>query len=391
MSSYQEQGQKRHQDLKQVVPEHDSGISDSSSSPGVVECKSCGKHDTQGTQFCSECGALFEERTFQCQDCGTSSTGRYCSECGSDLVPKACSSCGALGTSEFCAQCGTPRSNVLELLEQQFFDAQSASTMTEAEAEEIERTFSRLNTSAHDALLRTLRDREILRRERNYAQEREQRIIEFRTRSGFALVKQSAHDLEAIRRAQSSLEAFQARKLAWTGAQNESIERERENQREQARIAELLRRAQAEAEERSRLQARQAELVKEELAYEAARRERFWNRLGGVYVWSTMEGNGVDTQTISISVSGTEVTGTSRHVASDDKGRQYDIICTFRGTFDGESLGVRTTSRRDVYLRENWVSLNWAIQAKVSSDGEIISGPFRNSADRVYQGKWFRQ
>ncbi|MCR5622993.1 MAG: zinc-ribbon domain-containing protein [Treponema sp.] len=148
------------------------------------QCPKCGAELDDDMVFCPGCGEKIGGEEKECPDCKTMTSADYCPNCGYKMTPSYCPNCGAETHYPFCANCGTPVDADFaqavaeqEKLREETEKAPEPRMMTEEEKKQFE---EEVENSVSDEIAYFLKKKEeykILKRERDYFNAREKRIV----------------------------------------------------------------------------------------------------------------------------------------------------------------------------------------------------------------------
>jgi len=353
-----------------------------------ARCSSCGSPLEADAIFCPECGAARSSGPRQCPACGAEADGLYCPSCGIEVQEKPCPSCGVVVYGDFCPHCGTSLSPVGDEALRMGTEELAVEEMSEAEAVRIEKSLAEAKSPDGRRFQEIMEQRRIVRKEKAYFQERENRILEFQTRSGQKVILQSKEDLEMLRNAQQSLSGYIQRKkereeeqrrrreeeerqkrleaevrLKADREHQEALERIRRLEQSQRERNEALRR-QEEQRQRAELEARKQFERRREAERAELRRKQFANRISGVYYWSY--GNVEEILRLNLVNGRIEGENTFRRP-------NLKAIARVEGNYNGSQITLQSVSIRVSYIAPGFRTIGFRYAGRVSEDGETLT------------------
>lgn len=143
-----------------------------------LHCSNCSSVLVEGQQFCSECGASVNSECAPCPVCNEISNTSYCNTCGSFKNGYICKNCSNLAYTEFCPHCGEANGQIaLQMVQIAELQVNHPPTiMAEEEANQYIAELEASMSAEKKAFEKKLRQRAILEKERNYFNEREEKI-----------------------------------------------------------------------------------------------------------------------------------------------------------------------------------------------------------------------
>ena len=317
-------------------------------------CKHCQSQIHDDEPFCPECGAAWSEGLRPCQSCGLPGVGANCENCGAELEPKPCPTCGSAAGGDWCPSCGFALSSLALEIEKAGI-LPGVRELDEEEAASIESELHELLTPEMLKLQEKLEQRAMFARERQYARDLEQRLLEFNSKSGFKVILLPTEEMDLVRKAQESLSGFVAR-------QNEREEARRREKDELEQLEELAR--QKRDVERKQLEASRAVAKEQE-------RVQFLNRVVGTYIMTSGRMRGV----LKIVLREGVLEGS--HTWSQTGGRGVDYLSA---TFDGRNLHFWSTRVKVEWSSHTGAWLPFDFHGTVSDYGESITGFMKANA-----------
>lgn len=300
-----------------------------------LTCRECGYENEPESLFCEDCGSNFNQKSRECPICGELNNGVYCEFCGINIEGCTCQNCKTLQYSSFCSECGEPLNEMA-----QSFLAESSVTahmaeMTEQEAFVI---MKELNDCLTPQMLKeqeNKRQRIILLREREYFNEREKRIDEFYSSQKKKVKTINPQEMEILKKSIERLKGFV--------------------KEEKARVDEEIR------------------IQDERRAEDAKKREkeRYQDRASGVWIATSGQISAI----MKINTNGSSISGII-HMT----GLVSERIDTFKGSWDRNSISIKTVSMRTIWSLPEWCPVPVKYIATVNNNGELMNG-YMDSAE----------
>ncbi len=307
-------------------------------------CHSCSHVNDAGALFCEECGAGFDNAGKPCPVCGEINSGVYCSFCGANTEGVLCGVCSTMQYSDFCSNCGAPVSGMAREMERGLEAAAEMSVMSQQEADAIINEINGSLSADMQKEYERKRQRLILLKEREYFDEREKRIEDYRSSRGIKVKMLSAEEMEQVKKTVERLRGFVAQ-------ESERVDEVVKVREESAR---------REEEERQR------------------RREReiYNNRVAGL--WVSTDPRWIET--MKLTISGSSLSGNSHWKAFD--GTPRECVFTLSGKWDGNNFQFQSTRVRNI----SGESGHFSFCGTVNASGTVINGYFiDNSKERKQQ------
>jgi hypothetical protein len=290
-------------------------------------CPSCQYKIESDDVFCPECGTKTKQEEIECKVCNTINySGEFCSDCGANLQPKNCPKCNTETYGDFCESCGTPVSELGQSFLENTKTLVQPQSMSSAEADSILQSLQTRLSPEIKRMQEKLRQRIILQREREFSQEREERIQNYKLKG---LPKIQTIQSEEIRKIRYQMKVFSG-----------YLQRKKEEK---------------EAEERKIEEARRAE------------EKRIWvmNRVNGLWVSTS----GKCQITLDI-IDGTKnINGKLIYI--DRLCESIDII---KLNWNGISIDFKTVKTFIKWCDPNWERVPIHFTGRVHEDGEMMTG-----------------
>jgi len=179
-------------------------------------CNSCNNLNEQESKFCAECGTAFEESEKECPQCGELISGIYCDFCGANTEGYICPRCNTRHYTDFCSDCGMVLNNEAAqlLTEESKAAVENTQELPEEKTVQIVSAIAQLekNSAFEQEQKRIAKDQEkmrqriILLRERNYFNEREERIAKMYNQIPVSNMKKE--DLSKVKQWANNLKSF---------------------------------------------------------------------------------------------------------------------------------------------------------------------------------------
>lgn len=297
------------------------------------KCASCSSNLEKDDAFCPECGTKVVQEITICRVCSTENNSQdFCSDCGANLKPHICTSCNTESFEDFCESCGTAISELGQSFVQNTKTLIQPQVMSSEEADIILKSLQAQLTPETKKMQEKMRQRIILQREREFSQEREERIQNYKT-SG--LKKVQTIQTEELKKIQSQMKTF-------SGYIKRKVEEK-------------------EAEERRIEEAQKAEEA----------RIRMLNRVNGLWV-STVARTSITLDLIEVSNSNV---GKMYLVSS-----VHETIDILKVNWNGNNIEFYTTKTFIKWISPEAYRVNAHFSGRVSEDGEMMTG-YMSSAE----------
>ncbi|HOP31383.1 MAG TPA: hypothetical protein PKZ64_17560 [Spirochaetota bacterium] len=311
-------------------------------------CRSCSHINDAEAMFCEECGAGFDSIEKPCPVCGEMNSGVYCVFCGSNTAGFTCVKCNTLQYTDFCLNCGTPLSDMAREMEKENEEPAELQVMSEQEAHAIIQELNDSLTPEMQKEFEKKRQRLILLKEREYFDEREKRIEDYKSSRGIKVKMLSAEDMEQVKKTVERLRGF--------------VAEESERVDEVVKVREET--ARKEEEERQRLEKERRE------------REIYNNRIAGI--WISTDPRWIET--MKLTLSGNSLTGSSHWKTWG--GGYRECVFTLAGKWDGNNFQFHSTQIRNI----SGESGHFSFCGTVNASGTVLNGYFiDNSKERKQQ------
>ena len=199
-------------------------------------CPSCSTNLDLSDSFCPECGTKVNNEATLCRICGSVCDGIFCDNCGASQVSKQCGKCNTETLGDFCEACGEPLTEIaLQFLENSESEGEME-VLSPKEAEEILKDMESLLNPEVKRMQEKMRQRIILEREREYFNQREEKIQAYQSGNRPKIKSIESDDLKKIQNQMKNFSGFLDRQIQ----QKQEEEREliRQKKEQQIRIAE---------------------------------------------------------------------------------------------------------------------------------------------------------
>jgi predicted amidophosphoribosyltransferase len=199
-------------------------------------CPSCSTNLDLSDSFCPECGTKVNNEVTVCRICGSVCDGIFCDNCGASQVSKQCGKCNTVTLGDFCEVCGEPLTEIaLQFLENRETEGEME-VLSPKEAEEILKDMESLLNPEVKRMQEKMRQRIILEREREYFNQREEKIQAYQSGNRPKIKGIEPEDLKKIQNQMKNFSGFLDRQIQQK--QEEEKELVRQKKEEQIRIAE---------------------------------------------------------------------------------------------------------------------------------------------------------
>lgn len=266
-----------------------------------------------------------------CRVCGSETQSEFCETCGSSQNLNTCKNCNTDSFDDYCEGCGKPLTELAFRFEENKTDTTSLEILSPEEAEEILISMESLLRPDVKRMQEKMRQRVILQREREYFQEREERIQKY---NGENRAKVKVASSEEILRIQERMKQFSG-----------YLERERLKKEEEER----------------RIQRLQKE---EEARIAEEKREKKRNRYSGIWVSTT----GLEQITLDLREANAGIG--KAYVSSI----LFDSIDILKVKWSDPYLEFRTTKIHVKWIAPFFKRIKMNFSGRVSEDGESITG-----------------
>lgn len=293
-------------------------------------CRVCQSSLEDGDAFCPECGSAVAPSVSICRVCSTENSGDVCGKCGTPVKQILCQHCEKEAEGDFCGSCG----KAITDLGREFIE--NVNQAVEPKIIQIDGSqqlkSSLLSELGEDFLEREERriEKIILLRERQFFQEREKRVEEF-FKSGIVHF-QRIEDKEILK--------IRERIEKSSGYLSRQLKEKEEREAEERRIAEEKKR-------------------------EETRKERWNNRINGIYVAQNYSGTFVIK--IQDGVHGKMGDGM-------EKDRYGNTLFNLDIKWNGEKISFFTYDIKVLKIRKGWEVCQLKFVGRASDDGEILRG-----------------
>ena len=199
-------------------------------------CPSCNTSLDLSDSFCPECGTKINNEVTVCRICSSVCDGIFCDNCGASQVSKQCGKCNTETLGDFCEACGEPLTEIaLQFLENRETEGEM-DVLSPKEAEDILREMESLLSPEVKRMQEKMRQRIILDREREYFNQREEKIQAYQSGNRPKIKGIEREELKKIQNQMKNFSGFLDRQIQQK--QEEERELVRQKKEEQIRTAE---------------------------------------------------------------------------------------------------------------------------------------------------------
>ena len=301
-------------------------------------CPSCNTKIDLSDSFCPECGTKINNEVTVCRICSSVCDGIFCESCGANQVSNQCGKCSTETIGDFCETCGEPVTELaIQFLEEKD-EAEKLEVLSPKEAEEILKEMETLLNPEVKRMQEKMRQRIILEREREYYNQREDRIQAYQLGNRPKVKNIESEDLKKIQNQMKNFSGYIDRQIQLK--QEEERELARQKKEEQIRIAEEKRLKKA-------------------------------NRVSGL--WVSTIGNSLITLDLREAQS-----GNGKAYINDLIMETVDILSV---KWTGSKIEFHTTKIHVKWILPIWERVKIRFTGHVSEDGEMMTG-YLSSAEK---------
>ena len=209
-------------------------------------CTFCNTNLELSDSFCPECGTKVSKEIPICRICSTNCDSDFCDNCGASQVSKQCGKCSFESMGDFCESCGEPLTEMAFKFLENKETGEEIEILSPTEAEDILREMESLLSPEVKRMQEKMKQRIILEKERNYFNQREDRIKTYQSGNRPKIKVVEPEELKKIQNQMKNFSGFLERQIK----EKQEQERERElvrqkKEEEKVRIAEEKRQKKA--------------------------------------------------------------------------------------------------------------------------------------------------
>ncbi len=302
-----------------------------------ISCYICSTPIEVSDSFCPECGIKINQEVTICKICGNYPNGSFCDNCGNNQISNQCKKCSTESLNDFCESCGEPLTELAtDFMNNQKIEEVSL-TLTSIEAEGILKEMESLLRPDVKRIQEKMRQRIILNREREYFQEREERIKLYQSGNRPKIQVIQAEDMQKIQNQMKNFSGYLERQIQ--KKEEEDREAIRQKKEENARIAE-------------------------------EKRQKKANRVSGIWVSTSGKSQ------ITLDLRDVQ-SGLGKAYVNDIMMETIDILNV---KWTGSRIEFHTIKTHVKWIIPLWVRVNIKFTGRVNEDGEMMTG-FLSSAE----------
>ena len=306
------------------------------------QCPSCSTNIDFSDRFCPECGFQVLVDESNCRICSGIVVGDFCENCGVSQEIQVCVKCSTSSVGDFCENCGNPISDLGYQFQNNKHEEGELEILSPLEAQKILEDMDSLLKPDIKKMQEKIRQRVILQREREYFQEREERIRAYNSRSKLKVKEVTSLEYQQIKDRIKNFSGY--------------LEREREKKEEEER--EIKRKQEEELKRVS------IEKEKEDARKAEEKRQKKINRVSGLWVSTVCE------TLITLDLRDAQ-SGSGKAYVSDLFMETVDILNV---KWNGSTIDFRTTKIHVKWIVPLFKRIKMKFSGRVSEDGETMTG-----------------